>query len=65
MNRTKKLQIALKKAIADLGTTPNAIKEGRYKNPFPVGTKTVESFANRGKASDSAKWKLLEYLEKL
>jgi hypothetical protein len=49
--------------IEFINTTPNKIKEGKVKNPFPIGTRSVYVFASGGDISDSAKWKLLTFFE--
>jgi len=60
------LRSKLKAAIEQMGTTPNKIKDGKFKpNPFPIGTKAVAVFCSNGYATDSHKWKLLMYFENL
>ena len=61
MTIEEKLRHNLKHHIEQLNTTPNKIKEGKVKNPFPIGTRSVYVFACGGEISDSHKWKLLEF----
>lgn len=63
MTNTEKIQSKLLAKIKELGITANQIKDRKIKNPFPIGTKAVYQFAKYGKATDSHKWKLLEYFE--
>jgi hypothetical protein len=63
MTRTEKLQSKLLQAIKQHNTTPNKIKERKSSNPFPIGTKAVYEFCRTGYATDSHKWKLLEYFD--
>jgi hypothetical protein len=63
MTSTEIIKSKLLAKIKELGITPNQIKDRKVKNPFPIGTKAVYEFAKYGRASDSHKWKLLQYFE--
>jgi len=60
---TELLRFLLIAYISDIGATPCSIKKGHTKNPFPIGTRAVYTFAKQGIITDSHKWKLLEFFK--
>jgi hypothetical protein len=61
MTNLEKLQQQLLTDIAKRGLKAWRINVGLEKNPYPIGKRGVYLFATQGKATDSQKWKMMEF----
>lgn len=61
---TQKLHTQFMKYLNRKKISNSQIKNGKVKNPFPVGTRVVDEFARKKIATASSKWKLFCFLNK-
>jgi hypothetical protein len=62
---TERLQTELKAYLLAHNLNAVSIKEGRQKNPFPIGNRAVYELYRGGNITDSHKWKMYVFFNQL